>query len=61
MGKIISSLSSGECLVCEGCGKYPSYRTCYSCNGSGYIHEYSIIKLVYQQMYYQSYKKQWWK
>jgi len=45
-------LSTIECIACEGSGKYPSYRECYTCYGTGYQHSvkgeimyvYSLVK-----------------
>lgn len=43
MGVIFSKFSrkGNKCLVCNGTGKYPSYRKCSGCYGSGYV---SIIR-----------------
>jgi len=40
MGIIISNVIDNMCTTCDGIGKYPSYRTCYDCHGTGYY--YSI-------------------
>jgi len=38
MGMILSTVIDNKCLVCGGTGKYPSYRNCYECHGTGYIY-----------------------
>lgn len=41
MGNVISMVIDNKCITCNGVGKYPSYRRCYVCYGTGYY--YSII------------------
>ena len=45
MGIIISKIVDNKCVCCEGKGKYPIYRTCYLCQGTGY--KYSIRRSIY--------------
>lgn len=38
MGIILSKVIDNVCGTCDGLGKYPMYRTCYVCHGTGYIY-----------------------
>ena len=40
MGIILSYIYCNICSTCNGSGKYPSYRECYDCRGTGF--EYSV-------------------
>ena len=45
MGKILSTIVDNICNTCDGSGKYPSYRDCFDCYGTGYI--YSPMCAIY--------------
>ena len=45
MGMILSRFGDNNCSTCDGIGKYPSYRDCYECHGTG--RHYSIIRAFY--------------
>jgi RecJ-like exonuclease len=38
MGKVLSTVVDNICIACEGTGRYPSFRYCYHCHGTGYIY-----------------------
>ena len=38
MGLIISKIIDNECKCCGGTGKYPSYKYCDDCYGTGQIY-----------------------
>lgn len=38
MGIVLSTIVNNKCTTCDGTGKYPSYRNCYDCHGTGYIY-----------------------
>lgn len=35
---VLSSMIDNMCTTCDGLGKYPMYRDCYECHGTGYIY-----------------------
>jgi DnaJ-class molecular chaperone len=46
MGIILSTVIDNKCITCDGKGKYPSYRNCYECHGTGYY--YCPVRRVYE-------------
>jgi DnaJ-class molecular chaperone len=40
MGAFLSTVIDNKCNTCNGSGKYPSYRDCYDCYGTGNIYSF---------------------
>lgn len=57
MGIILSTVIDNKCITCDGKGKYPSYRNCYECHGTGYY--YCPVRRVYEikEKLYNKYSK----
>ena len=45
MGIILSTVKDNNRVCCLGTGKYPSYRYCYDCHGTGRY--YSLTRALY--------------
>lgn len=45
---VLSRMIDNMCTTCDGLGKYPMYRTCYDCHGTGY---YYSVKGTFIDMY----------
>ena len=46
MGLLLSTVVENICVACRGTGKYPAYRQCENCHGSGYC--FSIRGCVFK-------------
>ena len=51
MGMVLSTMIDNMCDTCDGLGKYPIYRTCYNCHGTGYYYSVQGTFIdVYEKM-----------